>query len=272
MTKPWEYKTLLRDMEEAVIPQEWDGEEQKFIPYEGSKLFEELQTALTGLLEAVKAEIIGFDGNVSSGFTGVESALGDVEDKMDPIVPAINEVRDKVDCLNMDDIRSRITEVRQAIQDFETSLVPLVESIDLGTIEDELDTIKIITDVIKTQLDHHATQIKTKQDELRYVVEPIHGMIAGLSAKMDAPSDFVVGEITVSTTASAIVSEETPCVSVNVNNSVESEGDLLVGNWLSQPRRLLPGANLTIPIDDASKIYVKKEEGETVEADYIISG
>ena len=60
----------------------------------------------------------------------------------------------------------------------------------------------------------------------------------------------------------------TPCVEVVVQSDPGNSTNMLVGGSLGQPLVLTPGASITIPVVDASQIYVKAASG-TVQANWL---
>jgi hypothetical protein len=92
---------------------------------------------------------------------------------------------------------------------------------------------------------------------------PVCGSVAApVAFSWFLSSDFAVGELTLSAGQTAPVSlQPLPCVEVLVQNRSASAGKVMVGNAAAQTIELAPGNGVSLPVDDASKIYVRADGG-----------
>ena len=71
----------------------------------------------------------------------------------------------------------------------------------------------------------------------------------------------------VGTTAEALAASQT-ITKVVMQNDPDSTANVLVGNETVQSIKLVPGANITIAVNDLAKVFVKAESG-TVTVNYL---
>lgn len=90
----------------------------------------------------------------------------------------------------------------------------------------------------------------------------------GLETYNKAPATLLVGTATAGAAAAAIGSS-TACEKITVKCPVGAANPVLVGNATAQSFELTAGTEVTLEVDNISKIYVKRNGGSDVTVQYI---
>jgi hypothetical protein len=77
------------------------------------------------------------------------------------------------------------------------------------------------------------------------------------TASSNQVTTLLGGTLAVTTVAAALVEVSTPVQNVLIQNDIASANDVYIGNATSQPIVLQPGNDITVEIDNLTKIFVK---------------
>lgn len=302
MSEKWKDRTLLRDLEDVVIPQEWNAEEENFKPYEGSANFEKLESALIDKLntfistaESLNSALKGAQNkDLTTLQNEITNQADSLETKIGQLESGIRGSNNRTLTTIQQKMEARLNEIRVAVEEWEVKVnfeqmmgpghTNLTEILD--AIQDVVSGIAALDFLVKEDLSFDEyNQLRTtalRRSELQFdeggrLLTKIDGLesnvenVAIENVNIAPPSGIVTGESTLQDgdPPEPLTSYEPDCGYVDVANSLDSEGDLLIGGYEGQHRRISPGGSIGITIDKATKIYVRADGG-SVNYDYMI--